>query len=138
MFVSKNLIRMHDIDMVGILYFPRQFRFVHEAMEDFLESEGYRFDRIMREEDFVFVLVHCESDYIKPLKLGDLLVIHVIVDSIGTTSFTMGFQIFKEDGVLTGTAKTVYVCLNSKTRQKIPIPPPFKKILIKHLAAQGA
>lgn len=133
MFVTKNLIRMHDVDMVGILYFPRQFRFVHEALEDFLESEGYRFDKIFTEEDFLFVIVHCESDYLDFLKLGDAIEIHVYVEKIGTTSFTIGYKIYRDDGLEVGTAKTVHVCLDTKTRTKIPIPEPLKNILQKHL-----
>jgi len=54
MFITKNTIRMHDVDIVGILYFPRQFRFVHEALEDFLTSEGIPFDKLLQEKNFLF------------------------------------------------------------------------------------
>lgn len=132
MFTTRNMIRMHDIDMVGILYFPRQFRLVHEALEDFLDSEGYGFDRIWHEENFLFVIVHCESDYLAPLKLGDKIVIQVNVTHIGTTSFTIAYRIYKEDQKLVGTAKTVHVTLEAKSRQKIPIPERLMVILKKN------
>lgn len=132
MFVTKNQIRMHDIDMVGILYFPRQFRIVHEALEDFLDSEGYRFDKIFNEENFLFVIVHCESSYLAPLKLADKLEVQVSIEHIGTTSFTIYYTIFRDDGLKVGTAKTVHVCIDSQTRKKIPIPEPLMGILVKH------
>jgi len=132
MFISKNLIRIHDIDMLGILYFPRQFRFVHEALEDFLESEGLRFDTLLYDEDFIFVIVHCEADYLAPLRLGDRLEVQVFVDHIGNTSFTMSYFIYRKEGKKVGTAKTVHVCLDAKTRTPIPIDQKLKKILERH------
>lgn len=124
---------MHDTDMAGILYFPRQFRFVHDALEDFLDSEGTNFEIIFHKEKFVFVIVHAESDYLSPLKVGDSLEVQLSVENIGTSSFTFAYKIFKTDGTLTGTAKTVHVALESHSRTKIPIPESLKNILVKHL-----
>lgn len=133
MFIAKNQVRMHDTDMAGILYFPRQFRFAHDALEDFVSSLGYTFDQIFREEHFVFVIVHAESNYLQPLRVGDKLEIHLAIEHIGTTSFTVSYHIYKEDKTLVGTAKTVHVTLDSKSRKKIHIPPVFLDLLNKHL-----
>lgn len=127
-FISQNKVRMHDTDMAGILYFPRQFRFAHDALEDFIESQGMTFEKILKEQKFVFVIVHAEADYILPLHVGDQLEVHLSVESIGTTSFSINYQIFCEKN-LVGTAKTVHVCLNSDTRMKINIPDGLKQSL---------
>ncbi len=131
MFVAYNKVRMHDTDMAGILYFPRQFRFVHDALEDLLNNEGLSFERVFHEEEFVFVIAHAEADYLAPLKVGDAIEVHVSVDRIGTTSFTMDYKIYKADKSLVGTAKTVHVSLNAKTRKKIHIPEKLRKMLLK-------
>ncbi|MEM1282174.1 MAG: thioesterase family protein [Chlamydiota bacterium] len=133
MFKAKNLVRLHDVDVAGRLYFPRQFRFVHEALEDFMESEGRSFSHVFNELDYLFVIVRCESNYYTPLVMGDRIEIHVYVDNIGNTSFTLRYIIFKEDGTKTGTVKTVHVCINKKTGEKIPVPQDLRDILIKHL-----
>lgn len=133
MFIAKNKVRMHDTDMAGILYFARQFRFVHDALEDLTESAGFKFDKIFHEEKFVFVIVHCEADYYAPLKVGDELLVHVATEHIGTSSFTIDYQIFKQDHTHAGSAKTVHVTLDSVKRTKIPIPASWKKVLEKHL-----
>lgn len=137
MFVAKNLIRMHDIDMAGILYFPRQFRFVHEALEDFMASLGFSFPQVFQFENFLFVIVHCESDYLKPLIIGDRLEIHVAIGHIGTTSFSINYSIYKDSGLHVGNAQTVHVTIDSRTRQKILIPPKLKTALEKHLNSQS-
>lgn len=133
MFKAYNKVRMHDTDMAGILYFPRQFRFVHDALEDLLESEGTNFQQIFRQEEFVFVIVHAEADYLTPLVVGDKLEIHITVERIGSSSFTFLYKIFKEDGTLSGMAKTIHVSLQSDSRKKIPIPAKLASMLKKHL-----
>ncbi|MGA8164425.1 MAG: thioesterase family protein [Waddliaceae bacterium] len=132
MFSSKNKVRMHDIDMAGILYFSRQFRFVHEALEDFMENEGYPFKTIFHDNKFLFVIVHCEADYLAPLKIGDAIEIHLTTKKIGATSFSLFYDIFDESKKRVGTAETVHVVLDRGSRKKIPIPDQLRKMLQKH------
>ncbi|QLH36100.1 MAG: acyl-CoA thioesterase [Parachlamydiaceae bacterium] len=132
MFVTYNKVRMHDTDMAGILYFAKQFRYVHDALEDLIEKEGFNFHDLFNNSEFVFVIVHAEADYLSSVQVGDVLEIRVEVERLGNTSFTMAYEIFKADGVLMGKAKTVHVCLESKTRPKIPIPQSLKKIFQKY------
>lgn len=134
MFIAYNRVRMHDIDMAGILYFPRQFRFAHDALEDFIENAGITFDTLFRKEHFVFVVAHAEADYLAPLRVGDKLEIVLTLKAIGNTSFTVEYHIYKSDKTLVGTAKTVHVTLNAETRKKIPIPQKFRKFLEPHLS----
>ncbi len=132
MFIAHNKVRMHDTDMAGILYFARQFRFAHDALEDFVSSEGLTFDQVFNKTDYVFVIVHVEADYLAPLKVSDELEIHLSVTHVGTSSFTILYQIYRAKE-LVGTAKTVHVTLNSKSRTKIPIPEHLREKLTKHL-----
>jgi 1,4-dihydroxy-2-naphthoyl-CoA hydrolase len=132
MFTAKNQVRIHDMDMAGLLYFPRQFRFVHDALEDFMTQEELPFEQLFYHEDFMFVIVHCEADYLAPMKLGDRLEIQLHCKEIGTTSFTLLYHIYRENGEKVGQAKTVHVAINKKEHKKIPIPDPLLNILKKH------
>jgi len=133
MFITHNKVRMNDTDMAGILYFANQFRFVHDAWEDFVEKENISFKKVLHEENFLFVIVHAEADYFAPLDIGDKLEIHVSVETIGNSSFTMLYQIYKEDKTEAGLAKIVHVTIDKKTRKKISIPSHLKELLHKHL-----
>lgn len=134
MYIAQNQVRMHDTDMAGILYFAKQFRFVHDALEDFMATLGIDIFEVFTNKPFVFVIVHAESDYMAPLRVGDKLTIHAEVERIGTTSFTMRYEIYrKSDGKMVGKARTVHVCLKNKERTKIPIPKTLKKLLEAHL-----
>lgn len=128
-FIGYNQVRMHDTDMAGILYFARQFRFAHDALEDFFASEGIDFDRLFHQEPFVSVIVHCEADYLAPLKVGDRLETHLWIEKIGSTSFHVVYEIFREDKTMIGKAKTVHVTLTRVSREKIPVPKKLRDIL---------
>lgn len=133
MFVSKNQVRMHDTDMAGILYFARQFRFAHDALEDFVEHAGFTFHHVFHEENYVFVIVHCEADYYTASKVGDKLTVQLTVERIGTSSFTLNYEIFRDDHTHVGSAKTTHVTIDRTTRTKIDIPLPLRKLLEEHL-----
>jgi 1,4-dihydroxy-2-naphthoyl-CoA hydrolase len=136
MYKAFNKVRMHDTDMAGILFFANQFRFVNDAWEDLMESEGIFFDHLFNgKKDYAFVIVHADADYLAPLKVADHLEVHVKVEHIGNTSFTVGYLIHKvlgEELQLVGKGKTVHVAVDPTTRTKLVIPPEFRLILDKH------
>ncbi len=41
MFTYKTKISLHDTDAAGIIFFANQFKIVHDAYEDLLESFGF-------------------------------------------------------------------------------------------------
>lgn len=135
-FTTTNKVRVHDTDLAGILYFPRIFRFVNEALEDMMESDGYSFQRVFHELDFLFVTVHAEADYHNPVMVGDHLHVYVAVERIGTSSFTFLFEIYKKDKTHVGSAKTIHVTLERKSRKKVPIPDVLHNLLAKHLVKE--
>jgi 1,4-dihydroxy-2-naphthoyl-CoA hydrolase len=133
-FITHNKVRMHDTDMAGILYFPRQFRFAHDALEDFIESEGIKFKQLFTEENFVFVVVHAEADYYMPIYVGDELEVHLFCERIGNSSFTLVYKMYRMPlREYVGSAKTIHVALNSTTRTKIAVPGKLRTALEKHL-----
>lgn len=134
MFVSKNQVRMHDTDMAGILYFPRQFRFANDALEEMMESEGINFQKLFTEGDVVFVVVHVEADYKVSLHIGDKVDVHASVAHIGNSSFSFQYGIFRNTGEHVGSAQTVHVSIDRVTRKKCPIPEILLKILHKHVS----
>lgn len=128
---------MHDTDMAGILYFPRQFRFVHDALEDLMEKEGLSFGQLFTKTEYAFVVVHAEADYKAPLRVGDALEIHVSISNMGNTSFTVNYLIYKKEKSqkpLVGSASTVHVTIDRITWQKIPLPKELKKSLEKYVS----
>ena len=129
MFRYETKIRLYDTDAAGILFFANQFRLVEEAYEDFLETNGVQIKDFLDKSDFIVPIVHADSDFLSPLRVGDRITIEISLASMGDSSFTLGHRIIKEEGVLCGKGSTVHVCVSSNDFSRIPVPDKIKDIL---------
>ena len=127
MFRYPVIIKLHETDAAGLLFFSHQFKLIHDAYEALLEKWGFGFATLIREKDYFLPIVHAESDYKHPLFVGDRVNIDVTVSDVGTTSFTFTYKLTLNDGTLVGTAKTVHVTMNKASKTKIPLPSDLKR-----------
>ena len=123
MFVHPLMIQLHHTDAYGILFFANQLAFCHDAFQTWLAKAGHPLAPTRGEAEFVAVVVHVESDYFAPVRLGDQLEIHYGVEKIGTTSFTNVFRLVNQRGVAVGGCRVVQVVIDPVTSAKTPIPP---------------
>jgi 1,4-dihydroxy-2-naphthoyl-CoA hydrolase len=130
MFTHKTKIRLHDTDAAGIIFFANQFKIIHDAYEDLLETIGWSFRTMLKGTKYFLPIVHAESDYKTPVFVGDKIVITVKVGHIGETSFSFEYTL-KRGKTLVGTAKTVHVTIHQKTRKKTPLPASLRSALTK-------
>ncbi len=130
MVTYQTTVKMHDTDAAGILFFGNQFKWIHDAYEVLLEKAGFGFATILRKTNFFIPIVHAESDYKLPLFVGDRITITVTVERVGRSSFVFAYQIRSAKNQIVGTAKTVHVSTDKKTRKKIPLPPKLKRVLL--------
>ncbi len=129
MFKYQTTIKLHETDAAGLLFFSQQFKLIHDAYEELLESRGIGFPTMLKKRKYFLPIVHAESDYTKPLFVGDRLTIEVTVGPIGRTSFSFLYHLLKNKNTLVGTAKTVHVTILKKTGKKIPLPKEILKVL---------
>jgi len=122
MYRYQTKIKLHETDAAGVLFFTNQLKMAHDAYESLLESIGFGFTELVRGKDFFLPIVHSESDYKSPLSVGDPVEIQATVANIGKTSFTLTYKLFDATQTIVGTARTVHVAVDKKTRQKIPLP----------------
>ena len=131
MFTYTTKIRLHDTDAAGIIFFANQFKIIHDAYEELLEEFGLGFQSILKETNYFQPIVHAESNYKAPVMVGDKIVIVIKVGHIGKTSFSLEYTL-KRGKTLIGTAKTVHVTNNQKTRKKISLPSALRRALNKY------
>lgn len=122
MFEFKTSVRIYDTDAAGVLFFGHQFRLVQDAYEAFLESRGFPLRNVLDVTSFTLPVVHAETNYRVPLRASDKITIKLSLRKVGTTSFVLGHEIYKEGGELSGDGHTVHVCIDKKTGSKTPIP----------------
>lgn len=130
MHVYKTRIHLRDTDATGVLYFAEQFRLCLEAFENFLGEAGLPLQALIDESSFLLPIVHAESDYSLPLYAGDEISISLSVGKMGTTSFTLTYQLFKQ-GEPAGRASIVHVTVSQETQKPTPIPAKLLELLSK-------
>ncbi len=131
MYIYKTIIKLHQTDAAGLLFFSHQFEIIHDAYESLLETIGFGFAVLIKHKDYFLPIVHAQADYKAPLFVGDRVTIQVKVEHIGTTSFTFGYTLLNDRNKLVGTAKTVHVTMAKKSQKKIPLPRDMRKAIEK-------
>ena len=121
-FASESIVRLYDSDAAGFLFFGAQFRFAHEALENFLEHIGQPIAKTIRDRDVLFPVVHAEADYRAPLAVGDRLSVRVVVKALGDRSFSLGYRLFLADGREAGSVVTVHASVAAATGASCALP----------------
>jgi acyl-CoA thioester hydrolase len=119
--VYRHQVRYHEMDAQGIVFNGRYWEFFDVAMGEFFRDRGWTFDA-MAQAGLVPSLVHVEADFNGPATLDDRLEIAVRCLRVGRSSFQLGFEVHRSDGVLLTTASIVYVNFDSATHASRAIP----------------
>lgn len=133
MYRQTYRIRMHDTDAAGVIFFTSQLRIAHETFEVFLDSAGLGLGPLMSRADYRIPIVHVESDYRAPVRLGDDLTVEMTLDRAGQTSFSLRFRLLNTAGAEVGTVRTVQVAVDAGTWQKRPLPGELRNALTSNL-----
>jgi 1,4-dihydroxy-2-naphthoyl-CoA hydrolase len=128
-FHHKVIVNMQDTDAAGILFFASQFVFAHVTYERFLESIGFSFAEALEKEPFLLPIVHAESDYLRPLTVGDRLDAELSVADMGDTSMTLEYVFKDEGGEIVGRSRSVHVAVSRNERKPVPLPGKLREAL---------
>lgn len=118
-------IRLRDTDATGVLYFTEQLRMALETLEDYFSLR-----EMIEKEEFLMPIVHAESDYLAPLKVGDEVAISIFCEKIGDSSFRLNYSFFDpKRQLVVGRAAFVHVTVSRSTGKSMPIPNAVKALL---------
>jgi len=123
---AKIQVRFSDLDVVG---------HVNNAvyLTYFEYARVYYFGILLGKEwdwnSSGVLLVKNEIDYLIPILLNDIPEITIGLETIGTKSFCLNYEI-KVDGKLTTTGKSTLVCFDMKAHKTIEIPEQMKLALL--------
>jgi YbgC/YbaW family acyl-CoA thioester hydrolase len=132
MFNSFTKVYFYDADPAGIIFYASLFKFAHAAYEDFMRSLNIGRD-LFFDREVVLPIVHAEGDYLRPIKVGDELIIDVWVSQLMNSSFELSYKIHQVDLHVSATAKTVHVCVSKKSFKKTELPKELYSKLSEHL-----
>ena len=119
-----------DSDPGGIVFFGNYYHIAHRLFEAFVISTGLDWSDWFSGKDILIPLVHSEADYKAPLFAGKNYLGRVQIENLGSSSVSVSYQFFTEDGEHECAAlKTVHVFVDKASMNKIEIPEKYRKAL---------
>ncbi|NLQ18352.1 acyl-CoA thioesterase [Marinomonas sp. M1K-6] len=100
MFKNERQIQIEwgDCDAADIVFFPRYFAFFDASTGALFEAMGYTLRHVRDElKDVGFPMVDIRSQFFKPSKYGDKVVIKSEILQVGRASFGVRHQLFNGD-----------------------------------------
>lgn len=130
-FTSVQKIRFDDVDGAGIVYYPRYFHLCHAAFEDFFDAAApISYPELISIRRRGFPTVKIESDFKAPLSYGDVAVVDVRVEHVGTSSARFRYEIRrKQDGVLAFSASVTSVFMDLDAKKSTPLTDDIRAVL---------
>jgi len=115
-------VRFADTDLQGIVFNGNYLTYYDVAWTEYFRELGFRYkDLIERGVDTV--LARTTLEFKAPARFDDILEVYTRISTIGNTSLVFEFEIYPKGlDTLVGTANSLYVCVDPKTLQKIPVP----------------
>lgn len=128
----KRRVYLEETDATGILYFTNFAKYATEAFEELLYAHYASLQEFQKQEGVVLPIVHLNADFFAPLRAGDWIEVHLHVDKIGNSSFTLISSVVKE-GKVVGRVEIVHAACNSERGGKEEIKGNLRRLLECHL-----
>lgn len=122
-YTDKQFIRWDDIDAFGHVNNAKYLTYVQES-------------RFLWAPTSEMVVARAEVDYIEPIYHGGRFYdVNLWVESIGNSSFVLGYEIVGDNGVVHARIKTVQVAVSMETKRSRPLTEAEREFLNKYLKA---
>jgi acyl-CoA thioester hydrolase len=122
-YTGKQFIRWDDIDAFGHVNNAKYLTYIQEA-------------RFLWAPIVEMVVARAEVDYIAPIYEGGRFYdINLWVEAIGNSSFTMGYEVVGDNGVIHAKVKTVQVAVSMETKKSRPLTDKEREFLNEYLKA---
>ncbi len=120
-FTYNRIIRFHDTDAAGVVYFANVLSICHEAYEASLAASGINLKDFFTNTSVGFPIVHANVDFLRPMFCGDNLAISLIPQKLSVDKFEITYEVTNID-VLVAKAVTRHVCIDVSSRSKQELP----------------
>ena len=123
MYTGKQFVRWDDIDAFGHVNNAKYLTYIQEA-------------RFLWSPIIEMVVARAEVDFIEPIYEGGRFYdVNLWVEAIGNSSFTMGYEVVGDNGVVHAKVKTVQVAVSMETKKSRPLTDAEREFLDKYLKA---
>ena len=122
-YTNQQFVRWDDIDAFGHVNNAKYLTYIQEA-------------RFLWSPLLEMVVAKAEVDYLVPIYEGGRFYdITLWVEQIGNSSFTLGYEVIGDNGVVHAKVKTVQVAVSMATKKSRPLTDPEREFLKQYLKA---
>jgi acyl-CoA thioester hydrolase len=122
-YTNQQFVRWDDIDAFGHVNNAKYLTYIQEA-------------RFLWSPLLEMVVAKAEVDYLVPIYIGGRFYdITLWVEQIGNSSFTLGYEVIGDNGVVHAKVKTVQVAVSMETKKSRPLTEPERELLKQYLKA---
>lgn len=122
----KHKIQVYETDNMGITHHSNYIRFMEEARVDFMERQGYGYERMIA-EGVVSPVVAVNCEYKRPTTYPQIIDIEVKVLEMSALKLKIGYTMTCE-GKLVCTANSVHCFLDAKTNRPVALKERFPEL----------
>jgi len=128
-FTTSLKVRFGDIDHAGIAYYPNLYHYLHIAFEEFFEEHvGITYPDLLDKERIGFPTVRVATEFVEPIRYGDILSIRISVPRIGISSADILFEATRMEGSPPCiVSRQTVVAVDMRTFRPVPIPPRLRE-----------
>ena len=129
---NQQFVRWDDIDAFGHVNNAKYLTYIQEArfQWSYYEPQAEGSKPTLLE----MVVARNEIDYLVPIYEGGLFyTVNLWVESIGNTSFVLGYEVVGADGVIHAKVKSVQVAVSMETKKSRPLSDVEKVFLTKYM-----
>ena len=130
-FIHKGVVEFAHTDMAGIVHFSEYYKYFEAAESAFFRSQGLSLMDVFDSGRLQWPRVSSSFDFLSPMTFGDEFELHLGVQRVGTTSITLGAEVFCGDRKV-AEGKTVIVCVSQAEDGRLskhPLPEAVLKAL---------
>lgn len=118
--------RYAEIDQQGVVFNGHYLTWFDEASTAFLDDVGVPFPELAS-AGFDVQVVHADIDFFAPVRWRDAVRVSVACEATGTTSFTLGFQVWRRGAAESSEqvavrGRNVYVVVSTQDWTKRAVP----------------
>ena len=122
-YTNQQFVRWDDIDAFGHVNNAKYLTYIQEA-------------RFLWSPILEMVVAKAEVDYLVPIYEGGRFYdITLWVEQIGNSSFTLGYEVIGDNGVVHAKVKTVQVAVSMETKKSRPLTDSEREFLKQYLKA---
>ena len=120
-YTNQQFVRWDDIDAFGHVNNAKYLTYIQEA-------------RFLWSPLLEMVVAKAEVDYLVPIYVGGRFYdITLWVEQIGNSSFTLGYEVIGDNGVVHAKVKTVQVAVSMETKKSRPLTDSEREFLKQYL-----